>query len=67
MRCDAQCNKYVKNNAKAVGLDKKEQALSALEPCLRSHDLQIGFVDIDPYYDPLRSEPRFQGLLVLHA
>ena len=46
-----------------VGLDKKEQALSALERAYAAHDLQMQFLGIDPTLDPLRSEPRFQELI----
>lgn len=46
-----------------VGLDQKEQALSALERAYAAHDLQMGFLGIDPHYDSLRSEPRFQELI----
>ena len=45
------------------GLDQKEQALSALERAYAAHDLQMQFLGVAPYYDPLRSEPRFQELI----
>lgn len=46
-----------------VGLGEKEQALSALELAFAAHDLQMRFLGVDPHYDPLRSEPRFQELI----
>jgi hypothetical protein len=41
----------------------KKKALSALERAYAAHDLQIGFLGVDPHYDPLRSEPRFKELI----
>lgn len=46
-----------------LGLGDKEKSLSALERGYAAHDLQMGFLGVDPHYDPLRSEPRFQELL----
>jgi eukaryotic-like serine/threonine-protein kinase len=46
-----------------LGLDQKEQALSALERAYAAHDLQMRFLGVDPAFDPLRSEPRFQELI----
>ena len=46
-----------------IGLGQKEQALSALERGYAAHDLQLQFLGVDPHYDPLRSEPRFQELI----
>jgi len=46
-----------------LGLGEKEQTLSALERAYTEHDLQMQFLAIEPHYDPLRSEPRFQELV----
>ena len=46
-----------------MGLDQKEQALSSLERAYADHDLQMRFLPVDPHFDPLRSEPRFQELI----
>ncbi len=46
-----------------VGLGDREQALSALERAYTEHDLQMNFLAVDPHYDALRSEPRFQELI----
>ena len=46
-----------------AGLDDKEGALASLEKAYAAHDLQMQYVKIDPHYDSLRSEPRFQELI----
>jgi serine/threonine-protein kinase len=46
-----------------VGLGDREHALSALERAYTEHDLQMNFLAVDPHYDALRSEPRFQELI----
>jgi adenylate cyclase len=46
-----------------VGLGEKEKALSLLERAYTEHDLQMKFLAVDPHYDELRSEPRFQELI----
>ena len=46
-----------------VGLGDKERALSALERSYAAHDLQMQYLVVDPHYDALRSEPRFQELV----
>ncbi|HEX7296482.1 MAG TPA: hypothetical protein VF251_12055 [Pyrinomonadaceae bacterium] len=45
-----------------AGLDKKEEALAALQRAYAAHDLQMQFLGIDPFLDSLRSEPRFQEI-----
>ena len=39
------------------------QALDSLERCYRAHDLQMQYLKVDPHYDALRSEARFQDLM----
>ncbi|MEN3333425.1 MAG: hypothetical protein V7641_2790 [Blastocatellia bacterium] len=46
-----------------VGLGNKEAALDALERAYREHDLQMQYLKVDPHYDALRSEARFQDIL----
>lgn len=46
-----------------TALGEKEKAFSALERAYTAHDLQLQFLSVDPYYDSLRSEPRFQELI----
>lgn len=44
-------------------LGEKEPALSLLEDAYRIHDFQVVLVALDPAFDFLRGEPRFQALL----
>ena len=44
-------------------LGEKDQALSYLEKAYEEHDWHLTRLDVDPVWDPLRSEPRFQDLL----
>jgi len=47
-----------------AGLGEKEKALASLErACYGEHDKWIGFLKIDPSFEILSSEPRFNGLL----
>jgi serine/threonine-protein kinase len=46
-----------------VGLGDKEAALDALERSYRARDLQMQYLKVDPHYDALRSEARFQDLM----
>ena len=46
-----------------VGLGEKEKALAALERAYAEHDLQMQYLGIDPGYDSIRSESRFQDLM----
>lgn len=47
-----------------VGLGEKERALESLEKAYEEeHDKWLGFVKVDPSFDPLNSEPRFKRLL----
>ncbi len=46
-----------------TGLDEKEQALEWLEKAYEKHESELAFLKVDPRFDPLRSDPRFQSLL----
>lgn len=46
-----------------VGMGDKEQALSWLEKGFSERSTALVWLKVDPAYDPLRSEPRFQALL----
>lgn len=43
-------------------LGQKDKALDALEQSYRQHAPNIIYLKADPYYDPLRADPRFQAL-----
>jgi tetratricopeptide (TPR) repeat protein len=46
-----------------IALDEKEQAFASLEKAYAGHDLQLQWLGVDPSFDSLRSDPRFQDLL----
>jgi TolB-like protein/Flp pilus assembly protein TadD len=46
-----------------LGMGEKEEALEWLEKCYADRDTQTWFLKVDPLYDSLRKEPRFQALL----
>ena len=46
-----------------LGLGEKEKALEGLERCYADRDTQCWFLKVDPLYDSIRNEPRFQALL----
>jgi len=46
-----------------LGLGEKEKALDWLEKCYADRDGQCCFLKVDPLYDSLRNEPRFQAVL----
>ncbi len=46
-----------------VALDEPEQAFALLERAYAAHDAQLQFLQVEPAFDPLRSDPRFQDLL----
>ena len=47
-----------------LALGDRSQALTFLEQAVDSRDPDIVFIAVDPRLDPLRSEPRFQQLIV---
>jgi TolB-like protein/DNA-binding winged helix-turn-helix (wHTH) protein/Tfp pilus assembly protein PilF len=46
-----------------LGLDRKDQAFSWLEKAYAQHSNAMTGLKVDPIYDPLRGDPRFQQLL----
>ena len=46
-----------------IGMDNKDQALIWLERAYAQHSNSVTTLKVDPVYDPLRSDPRFQDLL----
>jgi TolB-like protein/Flp pilus assembly protein TadD len=46
-----------------LGLGDKEQALTWLEQAYEERDWGLRDIKVDPFLDPLRSEPRFKNLL----
>jgi DNA-binding winged helix-turn-helix (wHTH) protein/tetratricopeptide (TPR) repeat protein len=46
-----------------LGLGEKQQAILWLRKALAEHSPMLTALKIDPIYDPLRSDPRFQELL----
>ena len=40
-----------------------DEALAWLEKALASHDPNMPYIGVDPIFDPLRADPRFQDLL----
>ena len=46
-----------------AGLGDKDGALGLLGKAYEAHDLQLRHLKVDPHYDSLRSDPRFQDLL----
>lgn len=46
-----------------AALDERDQALAALERGYAAHDLQLQYLKVDPFYDDLRADPRYQDLI----
>lgn len=46
-----------------VGLGDLDRAIAALRHAARQRSSNLVFLKIDPWFDPLRSDPRFQALL----
>jgi tetratricopeptide (TPR) repeat protein len=59
-------SRYVPASAKAliyIGIRDYERALEAFELAFQAHDSTIIFLKVDPMFDGIRSDPRFQDLL----
>lgn len=46
-----------------LGLGQNERAIAALEDAYRERSTLLGYLKMDPRFDPLRSDARFQDLL----
>ena len=46
-----------------VGMDNKDEAFAWLEKAYSEHSNTLTALKVDPIYDPLRGDPRFQNLL----
>ncbi len=46
-----------------VALGEREKAFASFEKAYAARDLQLQFLKVDPSFDPLRDDPRFQELL----
>jgi TolB-like protein/DNA-binding winged helix-turn-helix (wHTH) protein/Flp pilus assembly protein TadD len=46
-----------------VAMGKKEEAISVLQTAYREHSNLVTSLKVDPAFDPLRGDPRFQELL----
>jgi uncharacterized OB-fold protein len=46
-----------------IGLDRKDRAFSWVEKAYAQHSNAMTGLKVDPIYDPLRGDPRFQQLL----
>ena len=46
-----------------LGLGDRDRALELLRESAREHSQDLVFLKVDPWLDPLRSDPRFQALL----
>ncbi len=45
-----------------AGLDEKDQAFACLQKAYEQHDARLVLLKVEPLFDPLRSDPRFQDL-----
>jgi len=58
--------KYVSSYQFAVihlGVGHNERAIAALEQAYGERSMLLGYLKMDPRFDPLRDDPRFQSLL----
>lgn len=46
-----------------AGLGEKGQAFRWLERSYQDHDFEMAWLKVDPFIDPLRSDPRFADLV----
>ena len=44
-------------------LQEKDQALSWLEQALKEHDCKLSYLKVDPVFDEIRADPRFQQVV----
>jgi serine/threonine-protein kinase len=46
-----------------VAMDEKDKALALLAEAYQNHSISLTTLKVEPAFDPLRGEPRFQDLL----
>jgi Flp pilus assembly protein TadD len=46
-----------------AALSERDQAFASLEKAYQAHDSQLQYLGVEPGFDPLRSDQRFQDLL----
>jgi hypothetical protein len=46
-----------------MALEDKDQAFAWLEKAYEAHSTSLTALQVDPTYDPLRGDPRYQELL----
>jgi TolB-like protein/Tfp pilus assembly protein PilF len=56
-------NGWVHTSYIQVGLGDKAGALTSLQNSYTHHETDVNFIGVDPIFDSLRNEPRFQALL----
>jgi serine/threonine-protein kinase len=44
-------------------LGEKEKALQYIERALREHQSDLIFINVEPYFESLKGEPRFQAVV----
>ena len=49
--------------APSIGMNDRNQAFAWLEKSVAAHSPGLTALKVDPIYDPLRSDPRYQDLL----
>ena len=46
-----------------VGLDEKDQSIAWLQKAEAAHSVSLNSLKVEPLFDPLRTDPRFQHIL----
>jgi tetratricopeptide (TPR) repeat protein len=46
-----------------TALGRRDEAMASLEDAYRTRDIQLQYLGVEPGFDPLRADPRFQDLL----